>query len=474
MLELLVTLSAFFVAVYFIVRPATIRIPFLKRRIVLDYVAGSVLGASILVVSNILTPSQAWGALLGRPGFSPYTIIILFMSMAYISISLDSTGFFEYAALKMIMRSRGDGRSLFFYIYALSSVITLFTSNDIVILTLTPIIFYFGKHAKMNMIPYLIAEFFAANIWSMFLYIGNPTNIIVSMANNLTFFEYSYWMVLPTVAGGIVNTLLLYLLFRGTFRRRFEIPKGIKPEEFLRDRTCAKVGLSVFVLTIMIMAFAPYLGIEMWAVPFLSALALFFYDATVASREYANKSLIFYKVFKRYAYRKKTKIYQFRLHMIAERMPWKVVPFLFCSFIMVESLVTTGFTDALASFITFMSPNILAASLSMGFLSSLAANLVNNQPMTVLFEKIMESQSFALSGGSRMASMFSLIIGSNLGANLTIIGALAGIMWIKILRDKKQEIGYGLFAKTGFLITPFVILAACTVLALEFMLAGVR
>jgi len=83
---------------------------------------------------------------------------------------------------------------LFFYFFFLSSLITLFTSNDIVILTLTPIIFYFGKHAKVKMMPYLIAEFFAANIWSMFLYIGNPTNIIVAMASGLNFYEYTYWM----------------------------------------------------------------------------------------------------------------------------------------------------------------------------------------------------------------------------------------------------------------------------------------
>ena len=68
--------------------------------------------------------------------------------------------------------------------------------------------------------------------------------------------------------------------------------------------------------------------------------------------------------------------------------------------------------------------------------------------------------------------MYSLIIGSNLGANLTIIGALAGIMWAKILERKDHGIGYGVFAKVGFLVTPLVILAACVTLALEFMLAG--
>jgi arsenical pump membrane protein len=88
-------------------------------------------------------------------------------------------------------------KKFLFYFFFLSSVITLFTSNDIVILTLTPIIFYFGKHAKVRMMPYLIAEFFAANIWSMFLYIGNPTNIIVAMASGL---PVSRCVTPPTIA----------------------------------------------------------------------------------------------------------------------------------------------------------------------------------------------------------------------------------------------------------------------------------
>ena len=473
MMPLLFILLAFSVSVYFIIRPRDLKVPMIGRRLTLDYAFGSVLGAALLLLLGVLTPQEAWGALIGRLGFSPYTIIILFMSMAYISVSLDSTGFFEYAALKMVQRCGGDGRKLFFRFYFLSSIITLFTSNDIVILTLTPIIFYFGKHARINPIPYLIAEFFAANVWSMFLYIGNPTNIIVASASGLSFLEYSYWMVLPTIAAGIANTALLYLVCRKMMTRRFRAPGGIRPEEFLKNRPGAFVGLSVFVLALAGMALAPSAGMEMWAVSFALALCLFAFDAISALYEYPKKEMVFYHVFKRHAARERSKVYRFRLHMIAERMPWKVVPFLLCSFVMVEALVRRGLTDLAASAISWLSPNAMSASISMGFISGLSANVLNNQPMTVLFTKVMESPAFLLEGGTRMASLYSLIIGSNLGANLTIIGALAGIMWVKILRGKGLGISYGSFARVGFLVTPLVILAACVTLGLEIMLAGI-
>jgi arsenical pump membrane protein len=495
MLALILTISAFALTVLFIVHPIKLRLG--RRELELDYAWGSLFGAAIILLGSVLTPGQALDSLLGRPGFSPYTIIILFMSLAYITISLDSTGFFEFAALKFISRSKGSKARLFFLFFFLSSLITLFTSNDIVILTLTPIIFYFGKHAKVSVLPYLIAEFFAANIWSMFLYIGNPTNIIVAMASGLDFYEYTYWMALPTLAAGLLCLGLLYLAFRKDISGRFNIPKEIDPSHFIKDRRCAFSTFSIFLMTMAMFILSPLLNVDLWWISFVFALALLLYDSVMAIGENADKDLIFYRTFRRYVYRKDTKVYQFRLHFICDHMPWKIIPFLVCLFIMVEGLLVSGFIDLAAAFVTMVSPNIMAASLSMGFLSSLAANVVNNQPMTILFTKILESPNFALAGPARSASIYSLIIGSNLGANLTIIGALAGIMWAKIIQDnnmerrrngrqkesadafresppsgQKQEeiITYRTFAKYGFMITPLVILAACIVIALEFMI----
>jgi arsenical pump membrane protein len=467
-------LASFIVAVFFIVRPQTFRINLLggRREIRLDYVFGSVMGVAILLLSGVLTPSSAFASLVGRPGFSPYTIIILFMAVAYIAISLDSTGFFEFVALKIILRSGGDGKKLFFFFYFLSGFVTLFTSNDIVILTLTPIIFYFGKHAKIKVLPYLIAEFFAANIWSMFLYIGNPTNIIAASASGINIIEYSVWMILPTIAAGLTCLALLYFVFRGNVPAKFAIPKEIDPKDFLKDRRSAFVTFATFCLTLATLFVSPFIGVEMWVVSLFFASALFVYDVGIAFDEYSKEHLQYYHVFKRYVHRHRAKVYEFRLHLIADRMPWRLIPFLVCSFVMVEALVISGVTDIMASFISMLSFNVFSAVLSMGFLSALAANLLNNQPMTVLFTKITESSQFAMPAGTKLASVFSLIIGSNLGANITLIGALAGIMWVKILRDKAQVVTYRSFAKLGFLVTPFVLLVSCTVLALEFFLFG--
>jgi arsenical pump membrane protein len=252
---------------------------------------------------------------------------------------------------------------------------------------------------------------------------------------------------------------------------RFTIPNDVNPDDFLKDRRCAFVTFGAFCLTLITLFLSPFIGVEMWVVALFFAAALFVYDFAIAFDEYSKEHLQYYRVFKRYVHRH-TKVYEFRLHFITDHMPWKIIPFLFCSFIMVEALVATGVTDAAAALFTALSFNVFAATISMGFLSALSANLVNNQPMTVLFTKITESSQFVMPAGTKLASIFSLIIGSNLGANITLIGALAGIMWVKTLKDKDQIITYGSFAKLGFLVMPLVILAACGVLALEFFLFG--
>jgi len=124
------------------------------------------------------------------------------MSLAYVGSSLDATGALAWLALKITYASRSNGRVLFLLYYLLSSCITTFMSNDVCIITLTPIICYFANAAGLDPVPYLISLYVAANICSVMLYIGNPTNIIVAQAYQMTFLGYMKWSVLPTIGEG--------------------------------------------------------------------------------------------------------------------------------------------------------------------------------------------------------------------------------------------------------------------------------
>ncbi len=426
-----------------------------KKRFFLriDYSTAPLLGLLLLILTFSIDLEVISRGILGTERIKPFSIIILFFSLAYICISLDLTGLFEYMALKVAKGAGNSGIKLFIFFFLFSSILTTFTSNDIVILTITPIIIYFTKHTKIDPIPYLIAQFFAANIWSLTLYIGNPTNIIVAEAFGLTFLEYSAWMLLPTLIGGISCLILLWFIFKKKIPKSFESPE-INPKLALKDKFGAIFGLISLISCLFMISIAQLLNLSLWAITFCFAMIMLFYNIIHDLVLRKNKKLNNFLILKK----------------SAKRIPWKIIPFIIGMFILVEALVSTGWIDIFASSMSLFSISLIPLVLIMGFLSSLSCNILNNQPMTILFTQILLSDSFNVMGPRKMGSTFALIIGSNLGANFTLIGALAGIMWYKILSDKQVKISYKEFAKYGFLITPIIILLTCLVLSMELIL----
>jgi len=448
---------AFVLVIYLVLKRPIFRIPFTQKFIKIDYGLAPIIGVALLVVTFSMGASSIANGVVGTETIKPYAILILFMSLAYICVSLDSTGFFAYLSLLAMRAAKGNGRRLFMYFFLLSSFLTLFTSNDIVILTLTPIIYYFSKNAKVDPVPFLIAEFFAANIWSVALYIGNPTNIIVAQAYNLSFAEYSKWMVLPTIAAGTVCLALLWLIFRRRIPKKFHIP-AVPPESAFRSKGGAVFGSIVLACCLVTLSVSSLINVPIWAITLFFAGTMLVHDV-----------LRYHVLAARKPGAKKAAYYVPRVPAISSRMPWKIVPFVLGLFIMVESLSVYGWTDKLASSISIVSTNVFLAVFIMGFLSSLASNIMNNQPMTILFTRTLQNNLFIAPAAATKGSMFALILGSNFGANLTMIGALAGIMWGKILMDKGCSISFKEFSKYGLLIMPFVIAVACLVLVVELM-----
>ncbi len=107
---------------------------------------------------------------------------------------------------------------------------------------------------------------------------------------------------------------------------------------------------------------------------------------------------------------------------------------------LVLALEKYGVTKQIAE---LLSP--LSASWGYGTTSFLAANLMNNIPMSVLFSGITAD----LTGVTQTAALYASIIGSNLGAFFTPIGALAGIMWMQLLRAHHIRLSFGKFTRYG-------------------------
>ena len=174
----------------------------------------ALLGAFVLLISHAIPVQDAVSGITADTAMNPLKILTLFLSMSLLSIFLDEVGFFGYLANRTLQCAGAGQRTLFLSLYIVVSVLTVFTSNDIIILTFTPFICYFSRNAGIDPVPYLFCEFVAANTWSMMFLIGNPTNIYLATTEEIDFLEYVRVMWIPTIAGGVVSFLMLYLLFR--------------------------------------------------------------------------------------------------------------------------------------------------------------------------------------------------------------------------------------------------------------------
>lgn len=390
------------------------------RKIKVDsYWLITLIGAVFLFLFKQIEWESFVSVLFSADAINPLKILVLFISMTLLSIYLDHFGFFRYLANATLRRAHTSQTKLFLYLYLTVSVLTVFSSNDIIILSFTPFICFFAQNAKINPMPYLAAEFVAANTWSMALIIGNPTNIYLATAHGVNFLEYLQVMALPTMAAGLVAFLLLYLMFR----RQLQAPiLGQAEDIVIKDKMRLAIGLLHLGICTIILVLSSYIGVEMWRVAFLSALSLFLCASVVS------------------ALRGEVAV---GLTACLRRAPWQLIPFVLSMFVLTIALKECGFT---ALFAQSLGEKIPIASY--GLASFFTANLINNIPMSVLFCSVMENLPAVL----QVKAMYATVIASNIGAFFSPIGALAGIMWLSILKDHDLPIRYGQFLKIGLCI----------------------
>ena len=223
-------------------------------------------GAILMIACGCISLPEVFKGITASSAVNPLKILVLFLSVTLISLYLGDAGFFDFLADKLFKKSGNGQIKLFLSLYAVVSILTIFTSNDIIILTFTPPICIFCKRAKISPIPYLFGEFVAANTWSMMLIVGNPTNIYLATSAGVTFSEYLAVMWLPAIVGGLTGLLMLLLIFRKPLTAKIckdELSLNSSPTVNKVKLIVSLIHLSV---CIILLAISDFLGIEMWII----------------------------------------------------------------------------------------------------------------------------------------------------------------------------------------------------------------
>ncbi len=394
----------------------------------------SLIGALILLVGGALPLGELFDGLTADTSVNPLKILILFFSMTALSVYLDEIGFFRYLANLTLARAGKKQTGLFVTLYAVVSLLTVFTSNDIIILTFTPFICFFAKNAKINPLPYLFAEFVAANTWSILLIIGNPTNIYLASSAGIDFMEYATKMLLPTLFAGITSFVMLLFIFNRVLGRELEV--SIEAEH-IEDKPALVLGISHLGVCTLLLAVSSYLGFEMHLIALGFALSLFLtVSVKAAITKKGGRALL----------------------STLRRLPYELIPFVLSMFVLVLTLNYSGASKYISEFL-FRGNTVF----SVGISSFLVSNIINNIPMSVLFSSLIEAAP--LSAAERMPAVYAAVVGSNIGAFFTPVGALAGIMWASILKRLGVKLSFKRFIIYGAEIAiPTLLLALLGVL----------
>lgn len=382
----------------------------------------AVAGAMLLVLLNLLPWREAIAA--ASKGVDVYFFLIGMMLLAEVA---RQEGLFDWLAAWAVRHADGSAKRLFLIVYGVGTLVTVFLSNDATAVVLTPAVYAATRAAKVEPLPYLLICAFIANAASFVLPISNPANLVVFGSQMPPLPVWLKVFALPS-ALAIAAT---YLALRWTQRRALDAPVAdvgeITPLSF--GGKLAAFGIAATAVILLVASARDWeLGLPTFIAGAIVAILV-----VVIGRQSPLP--------------------------ILKDISWSVLPLVAGLFILVEALNRTGVLPALSVLLkdaATASPQ--ATSWIAGIAVAVASNLINNLPMGL----IAATTGHAAQVPPHVTG--ALLIGVDLGPNLSVTGSLATILWLIALRREDEHVSALQFLKLGCIVMPPALLLALAAL----------
>jgi arsenical pump membrane protein len=360
--------------------------------------------------------------LAGRAAAKGTDVYLFLIGMMLLSELAREHGVFDWLSSAAVRSAKGSCSRLFLLVYIVGTVVTIFMSNDATAVVLTPAILFAVRKAKLEPLPYLFVCAFIANAASFVLPISNPANLVVFHNQMPPLGRWLLWFGIPSVLS-IVTT---FLILRWIFRKQLHGVIEHAVENHTLDHH-GKLVLGGLAATAVVLLIASGLDWDLGLPTCLTALAV---TAVVSLKARSNPLPLFREI------------------------SWSTLALVAGLFILVDAVETIGAMKLTQAWLLWAQTRGAAGTLFTGFAVGVANNLVNNLPLGLIAGSTLQAAHIkGLLAGAVM-------IGVDLGPNLSITGSLATILWLIALRKEKLDVSFWTFLKVGLVAMPTALLVS--------------
>jgi arsenical pump membrane protein len=373
----------------------------------------AVAGAIAVVAFGLLPWTDAVAGL--RKGLDVYLFLAGMMLLAEVA---RREGLFDWLAALATSHANGSASRLFLLTYIVGAIVTIFLSNDATAVVLTPAVAAAVKAARAEQrVPYLLVCAFIANAASFVLPISNPANLVIYGNHMPPLLQWLPRYLLPSV----VSIAATYLALRWTQRRLLSqtLAKDVAVPPLSSGGKTAAVGIAA---TAVVLLVASAIDIRLGLPTCLAGIATAV--IVLVPRPAQTWSIL-------------------------KDISWGVLPLVAGLFVLVEALNQTGVIGMIGTLLG-QAASISAAGTAWGagVAVAISSNLANNLPVGLIAGSVVQSDHTA------DHIVRAVLIGVDLGPNLSVTGSLATILWLTALRREDLTIGFGTFLKIGAVVMP--------------------
>jgi len=381
----------------------------------------ALLGAAIVVSFGVVEQHKA------AAEFVDWNTIGLLLGMMVIVAILNKTGLFEYLAIKSAQWGGARPGRIMVVLAVVTAVLSAFLDNVTTVILMVPVTFLIADTLGVSPVPFLLTQVMASNIGGAATLIGDPPNILIGSAADLSFVDFVYNLA-PVVLLAL-PVILAYLYF--AFRRELRYNKGaeedvlaLDAEGAIRDRVLLRKSLLVISAVVLAFFLHGLLHLEVATIALLGAAVLVFYAKSDVEK-------------------------------VLREVEWPTLMFFVGLFVLVGGLEVTRVMGQVAQLLTAFdgSSAIMAVAIIWG--SALASGIVDNIPFTATMIPVIRelAQAQGLSEPEVRPLWWALALGADFGGNATLIGASANVVVAGMSERAGKKISFLQFMAYGVPVT---------------------